>query len=70
VIAEAGPKPRSIILRFHGAKDRQLVGGGLCQSVPTRPRGGSETKRVDDFAAMSDEELRAYVYGTKEQKGE
>ena len=23
----------------------------------------SETKRVDDFAAMSDEELRAYVYG-------
>ena len=25
----------------------------------------SETKRVDDFAAMSDEELRAYVYGTK-----
>jgi hypothetical protein len=25
----------------------------------------SETKRVDDFAAMSDEELRAYVYGNK-----
>jgi hypothetical protein len=24
-----------------------------------------ESKRVDDFAAMSDEELRAYVYGTK-----
>ena len=23
----------------------------------------SETKHVDDFAAMSDEELRAYVYG-------
>ena len=28
--------------------------------------GGSELKRVDDFAAMSDEELRAYVYGTKD----
>ena len=25
-----------------------------------------ESKRVDDFAAMSDEELRAYVYGTKD----
>jgi hypothetical protein len=24
-----------------------------------------ESKRVDDFAAMSDEELRAYVYGNK-----
>jgi hypothetical protein len=23
----------------------------------------SESKRVDDFAAMTDEELRAYVYG-------
>ena len=25
-----------------------------------------ESKRVDDFAAMSDEELRQYVYGNKE----
>jgi hypothetical protein len=24
-----------------------------------------ESKRVDDFAAMSDEELRQYVYGNK-----
>ena len=28
----------------------------------------SETKRVDDFAAMSDEELRAYVYGKDKQE--
>jgi hypothetical protein len=25
-----------------------------------------ESKRVDEFANMSDEELRRYVYGTKE----
>jgi hypothetical protein len=25
-----------------------------------------ESKRVDEFASMSDEELRQYVYGTKE----
>jgi hypothetical protein len=27
--------------------------------------GRLESKRVDDFASMSDEELRAYVYGDK-----
>jgi hypothetical protein len=26
-----------------------------------------ESKRVDEFANMSDEELRQYVYGTKEE---
>ena len=26
-----------------------------------------ESKRVDDFASMSDEELRAYVYGDKDK---
>ena len=30
-------------------------------------RGGRvESKRVDEFANMSDEELRQYVYGNKE----
>ena len=28
--------------------------------------GRLESKRVDEFANMSDEELRQYVYGTKE----
>ena len=43
----------------------------LCRSAGTgylRAKAmRSETKRVDDFAAMSDEELRAYVYGTKDE---
>ena len=30
------------------------------------PRPWLESKRVDEFANMSDEELRQYVYGTKE----
>ena len=34
-------------------------------SAPVQERG-VESKRVDDFANMSDEELRQYVYGTKE----
>jgi hypothetical protein len=29
-------------------------------------RDGFESKRVDEFENMSDEELRRYVYGTKE----
>ena len=28
--------------------------------------GGVESKRVDQFENMSDEELRQYVYGSKE----
>jgi hypothetical protein len=30
------------------------------------PCHGVESKRVDEFANMSDEELRQYVYGNKE----
>ena len=40
--------------------------GGACGRRPGRNCDCSESKRVDDFAAMSDEELRAYVYGTKD----
>ena len=36
--------------------------------LPLRRR--VESKRVDEFAAMSDEELRAYVYGDKGQSSE
>ena len=39
---------------------RQSTKGCLLEGR-TNPR--SETKRVDDFAAMSDGGLRAYVYG-------
>ena len=38
-----------------------LVGEG-----PVSFRDGVESKRVDEFASMSDEELRQYVYGNKE----
>ena len=31
--------------------------------------GRVESKRVDEFANMSDEELRQYVYGKKELDG-
>ena len=39
--------------------------------VYTRPRVlvGKGSKRVDEFANMSDEELRQYVYGKKELDG-
>jgi hypothetical protein len=40
-----------------------LVGEGR---VTFRQVGGVESKRVDQFENMSDEELRQYVYGTKE----
>ena len=31
-------------------------------------RDGRVSKRVDEFANMSDEELRAYVYGNKKDE--
>jgi hypothetical protein len=40
-----------------------LVGEGRVALVGA---GGVESKRVDEFANMSDEELRRYVYRTKE----
>jgi hypothetical protein len=44
-----------------------LVGEGRVALVTAFERDVSvESKRVDEFANMSDEELRQYVYGTKE----
>ena len=40
-----------------------LVGEGRVALVGADP---VESKRVDEFANMSDEELRQYVYGNKE----
>ena len=47
------------------ARPRVLVGEGR---VAFRDVGSKrvESKRVDEFANMSDEELRQYVYGNKE----
>ena len=33
------------------------------KKVPYQVNGSVESKRVDEFANMSDEELRQYVYG-------
>jgi hypothetical protein len=42
---------------------------GLTGSVYGRRMYEVESKRVDEFANMSDEELRQYVYGKKELDG-
>ena len=49
-----------------GARPRVLVGEGRVALVG-RPLKIQrvESKRVDEFANMSDEELRQYVYGNK-----
>jgi hypothetical protein len=43
-------------------------GRGACGQgrFPLRDVRSVESKRVDEFANMSDEELRQYVYGNKE----
>ena len=35
-------------------------------AIEGKPEKRVESKRVDEFANMSDEELRQYVYGNKE----
>ena len=43
-----------------------LVGEGRGSIRDVRENRRVESKRVDEFANMSDEELRQYVYGNKE----
>ena len=53
-----------------GRRDAAGTVGSLGGADSARSRwclwASSELKRMDDFASMSDEELRQYVYGNKE----
>ena len=52
---------------FRDVRPGVLVGDGWVRLGKDARR--VESKRVDEFANMSDEELRRYVYGTKELDG-